>query len=390
VRAVQVVSLVASLLPLMAWPAPGAQAAEPPFHELWRQGDPQGWEAWQLAGVRVVEGRLLLDRPAAESATSAGTAVGPERETPEPFRELIPSWNAVTPPGTWLEIGLRARLDGRWTAWYVLGIWSTDGGPELRRSVDGQDDADARVLTDTLALRSSAQAYQLRLTLSSADPARTPAVSLATVLASRRSASAGSEPSGHRAWGTALDVPERSQMVYPDGGEVWCSPTSTSMVMAYWAARLAEPRLDRSVPEVAAGTYDSIYRGNGNWPFNTAYAARDGLVGYVSRFSSLDQVARWLEVGVPVVASLAWEPGELANAPIGSTDGHLLVVVGFSESGDVVVNDPAGDPRRGQPVRRRYDRAQFESLWLSSSGGTVYLIHPKDQAPPPEGSHGAW
>jgi hypothetical protein len=160
--------------------------------------------------------------------------------------------------------------------------------------------------------------------------------------------------------------------------------------MAYWADQLGVPSLNHPVPDVAAGTYDPVYRGHGNWPFNTAYAARDGLVGYVSRFSSLVQVERWIEAGVPVVASLAWDPGELANAPVGSTNGHLLVIVGFSEAGDVVVNDPAGDPRRGQAVRRTYRRGQFETLWLARSGGTVYLIHPARHALPADGTFGAW
>ena len=211
-----------------------------------------------------------------------------------------------------------------------------------------------------------------------------------TALASRPSTVARDVPSEQRAWGTALPVPERSQMVYPGGGEVWCSPTSTSMLMAYWADRLGTPSLNRPVPEVAAGTYDPVYRGHGNWPFNTAYAARDGLVGNVSRFSSLVQVERWIEAGVPVVASLAWAPGELANAPVGSTSGHLLVIVGFSQAGDLVVNDPAGDPRRGQTVRRTYRRGQFEALWLASSGGTVYLIHPPGHARPADSTFGAW
>ena len=179
-------------------------------------------------------------------------------------------------------------------------------------------------------------------------------------------------------------------MVYAGGGEAWCSPTSTSMVLAYWAGRLGAPGLDHPPPEVAAGTYDPAYHGHGNWPFNTAYAAQGDLLGYISRFSSLGQVERWVAAGVPVVLSMAWGPGELPGAPVTSTDGHLLVVVGFTEAGDVVVNDPAGDPRRGQAVRRVYDRGRFESLWVTSSGGTVYLIHPPGQAPTAEGAFGAW
>ena len=38
------------------------------------------------------------------------------------------------------------------------------------------------------------------------------------------------------------------------------------------------------------------------------------------------------------------------------------MVVGFTQTGDVVVNDPAAQTRAG--VRRTYDRGQFEDAWL--------------------------
>jgi hypothetical protein len=58
-------------------------------------------------------------------------------------------------------------------------------------------------------------------------------------------------------------VPARSQMVYPDGGEAWCSSTSLSMAMAYWADKTGEKKLDQSVPNVARSTYDHVYEGTG-------------------------------------------------------------------------------------------------------------------------------
>jgi hypothetical protein len=100
-------------------------------------------------------------------------------------------------------------------------------------------------------------------------------------------------------------------------------------------------------------------------------------MGFVDRLHSLAEVEAWVAAGVPVIASLGWSAGELPEAPITSTNGHLLVIVGFTPSGDVVVNDPAGDPRRGQRVRRVYARERFESLWQSHSNGTVYLIYPQ-------------
>jgi Peptidase_C39 like family len=154
-------------------------------------------------------------------------------------------------------------------------------------------------------------------------------------------------------------VPARLQMVYPDGGEAWCSPTSLSMVMAYWADKTGEKKLDQPVPKVARDTYDHVYEGN--WPFNTAYVSSLGLKASVNRFSSLGQVERWVASGVPVVASIKWNnhnsDRQLSGAPLPSSKGHLLVVQGFDTSENVIVNDPAG--RDDSQVRRVYRRNQF-------------------------------
>jgi len=400
-------AVLAAALPHLAGMTPAARAAEEPVHWLWRADARTGFADWTLDGVRAADNGLLLDAeldsPSADLGglqrpdETAGLAVAPIQVTATPFREVIPSWNVETPPGTWIEVRLRARIggdDGRWTRWYAFGSWATDAGPERRQSVKGQRDDDGHVSTDTLLLTEPGTAHQLAVILHAGPDAAgsSPTVTLATVLASTPSPAVRGTPSSGAAWGVTLDVPERSQMIYAGGGPVWCSPTSTSMVMAYWADRLDDPALNRTVPEVAASVYDPVYRGNGNWPFNTAYAGRDGLTAYVSRMSSLAQVEHWIEAGIPIVASLAWEPGQLGNAAaVPSTDGHLLVVIGFTDGGDVVVNDPAADPRLGLSVRRVYPRVAFEHLWLTHSGGTVYVIHPSGAAvPPADVARGAW
>src|SRR5207249_1550386 len=146
-------------------------------------------------------------------------------------------------------------------------------------------------------------------------------------------------------------------------GEAWCSPTSTSMVMAYWAERTGSTSLVRAVPEAAAATFDYTYHGAGNWPFNTAYAATWGLDGFVTRLYGMEQIEAWVAAGVPVVISLGAGPGELSNAPLPRYGGHLLVVRGFTSGGDPIVNDPAGNPNLGQSVRRVYVRAELEHVW---------------------------
>jgi hypothetical protein len=128
------------------------------------------------------------------------------------------------------------------------------------------------------------------------------------------------------------------------------------------------------VDHAARMTYDHGYDGTGNWSFNAAYAAR--LVGRadVERLPDLRAVERLVADGVPVVISIAFASGQLTGAPISASDGHLLVVVGFTADGDVVVNDPAADSPAG--VRRTYDRAQLERAWLSASTGTAYVLRP--------------
>nr|WP_255487593.1 peptidase C39 family protein [Aeromicrobium senzhongii] len=184
-----------------------------------------------------------------------------------------------------------------------------------------------------------------------------------------------------------LKVPAYSQMIhrghfpqFGGGGEAWCSPTSTSMVLRYWGlgpskkatafAKGADPQVDHA----ARYSYDSSYRGTGTWPFNTAYASRFGTDAVVHRLVNLRPIESYIKQGVPVIASVAFGRGQLTGAPISSTPGHLLVVRGFTATGDVIVNDPAG--RTNSQVRRVYDRAQFERAWLKGSGGVTYVIAP--------------
>ena len=66
----------------------------------------------------------------------------------------------------------------------------------------------------------------------------------------------------------------------------------------------------------------------------------------MTRLRSLRQAERFIVAGIPLVASISFGPGELDGAPISSTNGHLLVIVGFRRNGDVVVNDPAAQQQR--------------------------------------------
>ncbi len=286
------------------------------------------------------------------------------------FDAIVPSWNATTPAGTWLSIDVQARVGGEWTAWYQLGVWASGTGTLSRHSFDSERDRYGEVWTDTVVLDEPADAARVRVTLFTADGASSPAVSRLALAFAKTGAGRGNDAGG-QAWGTKLEVPGRSQMVF-DAGEAWCSPTTTSMILAWWAQRSGTTTYDVSVPEAAGGTWDETYGGNGNWPFNIAYAASLGLTGEVGWFDSIDDIEPWITEGAPVAISAAWSAGEVEGAPISSTAGHLLLVTGFSAEGDVFVNDPAASSDAGVP--RTYDRRQIEAAWLGGSEGVVYLL----------------
>jgi hypothetical protein len=293
-----------------------------------------------------------------------------------------------------MQTDIRVRSGERWTPWFNMGVWVKGTETVKRHSVNGQGSGSWKVITETLQAEGPvfADAYQYRLTLSTKKRSVSPEVRAVYVTASNsyRHADFLGVPSSSQLLGKDLPVPQRSQMIYPNGGEVWCSPTSLSMVMAYWSSKTGNRNLNQSVPTVAAGTYDYAYRGNGNWPFNTAYASTFGLKASINRFSSLGQVERWISKGVPVIVSISWGSGQLDGAPIPASNGHLLVIRGFHSDGErIMVNDPAaaGNSR----VKRLYNRQQFADAWFRGSGGIAYLVYPKGwDIPDQTSSRGSW
>lgn len=343
-------------------------------------------------GTSVADGAALSD------ATS-GQWTSPWREPGFSFTRLIPSWNAVTPDGSWITVEGRARrADGGETAWYSFGTWASGDGAVRRTTVNGQRDATARIAADTLIAVVPLTAYQLRFTLSrSAASVAAPVVRLAAAVASDDAGVRAAAPGTTGGRALDLGVPSYSQEIhageypqYAGGGEAWCSPTSVAMVLDFWRRgptatefawvdrRIADPQ----VVHAARQTYDAAYRGTGNWAFNTAYAATLGLRSFVTQLRSLAEAESFIAAGIPLVVSLTIPAGALPGFlfPQGS-DGHLLVIRGFTPEGDVIANDPAA--LSNQAVRRVYPRLAFERTWIGGSGGVTYVMHPSE-APLPE------
>jgi hypothetical protein len=348
------------------------------------------WLVLTVDLTHVAFTRLSLPENGADSGE--GVWAGEEHPIGFPATQIVPSWTARTPPGAWIEVALRARTaGGARTKWYVMGRWSEQGDP--RTSVPGQGDEDGDVAVDTFVARRRVVSYQVRISWHGEGARVTGLGVMASALPRHPpvpSARVEADP-------VELAVPRHSQHTHAGhhprwdgGGANWCSPASVAMVLGFWGRGPAPAELawvgdgDPApiVDHAAMGTYDESYQGTGNWPFNVAYAGRFGLAGFVTRLRSAVELEQFVRAGIPVITSQSFKAHELPGSCY-STNGHILVVTGFTARGDVVVNDPAA-PSEAE-VRRVYPRAAFENVWLrsSGSGGIAYILHPPGFSLPP-------
>ncbi|NUK01494.1 peptidase C39 family protein [Streptomyces lunaelactis] len=389
----------------------------------WRFGTAHGTRA--VAGSRpglviaTPAGRTDYTDPHTGTTTSweYATWTSPVHRSSVPATEVIASWNAGTPAGTWLQVELRGRYsDATSSPWFTMGRWAAGDGDIRRTSLDDQSDGKASIWTDTFSIDTASvqegasglrlDSYELRLTLYRKPGTRlTPTVWRLGAMASGipdRFTVPASKPGLAR----ELSVPRYSQNThvgqYPDydnGGEAWCSPTSSQMIVEYWGREPSSADLawvnpafaDPQVCHAARFTFDYQYNGCGNWPFNAAYAATyKDMSAVVTRLSSLTDLETLIRAGIPAITSMSFLKEELTGAGYG-TSGHLMTVIGFTPGGDVIANDPASPSN--EAVRRVYKRAEWETIWLrtkrynasgkvvSGTGGVCYLYWPAHPTP---------
>jgi len=309
-----------------------------------------------------------------------GTWTSAEQATAFAFTEMIPSWNVNTPKDTGVRFHVRVKdaNSGEWSPWLYMGYWG-------RTVATGKD---ARVIKfeggeveiDTLVLHQPADAYQIRATLQSLD--ETPANALPSVRRisvcysgevsdDTRRAELISPVSVPQDWARDLGVGFRAQK---DASERLksqaCSPTSTSMVMAFNGVNF--PTLEN-----ASAIYDTEYNLFGNWNRAVARAGEHGLDAWITRFRNWDQVKATIQQGQPIIASIRFEKGEMPSNPImQDTDGHIIVIRGLTKDGDVIVNDPARkESQNGKPNGNGviYKANELAKAWFDR-GGVAYII----------------
>ncbi|MBL0869708.1 MAG: C39 family peptidase [Phycisphaerales bacterium] len=301
------------------------------------------------------------------------------------FNEALVSWNidvnAEDPASVALiELQVGDSTKGFWSPWLALG---TVGGGALPEGEFVQTFTDAtvgvvgKVEVDVFTSKHTfdRMRYRVRAFGTSAVAVRSISITLSDI-----GQIGGSRPLAPAVVGAEiprLGLPFFSQKTRDEklSGRL-CSPTSVTMVLNHAGAAC-------TVQGVSELVYDKRFDLFGNWPRNVQAAWGMGVPGMLVRFDDFAQARAVLQAGVPIIASIRVEKGELPAAPYASTDGHLIVIEGMTAAGDLLVLDPAvGDAAQG---RRVYPAKDMAKVWLQGSDGTAYLLSgavPDSVSPP--------
>ena len=297
---------------------------------------------------------------------------------------IVPSWNADCPDGTFVRIELQARPDAEseWSSWYQIANW---GDPDIAETRNPETvvkgDAFAKVVEDILELSRPCTQLRYRVTLVSTDKASSPLLTLVALAAINKDLLNAPDDSRGPAWGRSVKCDFISQVVQPrDLAWRVCGPTSLTMALTAHGVSL-------KVPFVSDRSWDAVNSIYGNWPFLAAAGSdllrryenaipqkkgfRKAFQAYVMWPSDWKAVEREILSGNPCILSMRFERGELSVDPDRRSDGHLIVVRGFTKNGDVMCLDPAyRDEKNG---RITYNRQELHN---ARHGGPIIVLHP--------------
>lgn len=262
----------------------------------------------------------------------------------EPARSGVLSWNTHAESGRIAFRLLRASRPS--DDWLDLAEWRLGGAKSFSPEHDG-----TRVDIDVIRAAQPFDGIEVRA----------PDVEFELVAFSSPVRARPSLPYARDA--LILDVPPRSQFEDVENERGWCSPASLAMIHAFHG-------IDRPVAETARAVFDRAYNGTGNWSFNVAYSGRLGFRAVVAHLCNLEHAQRLIERNLPLAISYSWSEGELPGAPLEHSEGHLVVLCGFTRDGDCAINDPAAPN-----VRVVYPRGAIERIWQRNEG-VAYVVAP--------------
>ena len=282
-------------------------------------------------------------------------------KAPFEFDSLVPSLNIIyKSKDAAALVQVAVKTDKGWSGLYKLFYLSKN----YKKTFSNLKDNFISRKADTVLPRQKATAFKLQITLLG-----NVKINLITAALTNKNIKHNAELSLESLGVKNIELPikpisQKEYKIKSLRNEI-CSPTSLTMALNYFGKKAL-------LDDTLKGVFDEGAKIYGTWPFNTAYAGEMGLKCCVTRCSSLAQAEAEIYQARPLIISISFKNGELKNAPVKKTDGHLILLCGLDENGDFVAIDPAA--KTAKTARRIYSRKDLAKVWLKNKRGLAYAF----------------
>ena len=286
-------------------------------------------------------------------------------KAPFEFDSLVPSLNITyKSTGAAALVQVAVKTDKGWSGLYKLFYLSKN----YKKTFSNLKDNFISRQTDTILPRTQATAFKLQITLLG-----NVKINLITAALTNKNIKHNAELSLESLGVKNIELPikpisQKEYKIKSLRNEI-CSPTSLTMALNYFGKKAL-------LDDTLKGVFDEGAKIYGTWPFNTAYAGEMGLKCCVTRCSSLAQAEAEIYQARPLIISISFKNGELKNAPVKKTDGHLILLCGVDEDGNFIAIDPAA--KTAKTARRIYSRKDLAKVWLKNKQGLAYAFAYED------------
>jgi hypothetical protein len=327
-----------------------------------------------LAGASLNNVKASADGKSVELADGAlaGSITLAPFRTDFPFNEAIPSWNGWAGGTGGFEVWIAPISGGRQAEWINAGSWGTVAAPVKSRD---QMFSMGRYLIDYFVLNQPADGVLVRFDIERQNPNEpSPRIRLFALSFSETTGRAAqfAKPAnaGTIARNINIKVPYHSQVVASKSlvGKI-CAPCSVVMSLEAYG-------IPADTETMARAVYDQPSDAFGVWNRSIQGGAQMGLRGYLTRFRNFNDVAQALAKNQVISASIRFEPGEVQdplrkhNRRKEGTKGHLVIVKGLTQDGNVIVHDTSS---KDYGVDMQWKQSEFAKAWFDK-GGVAYVF----------------
>lgn len=316
---------------------------------------------------RFIPGKGVLLTGLYKDASTSGVFVSQPVTAPFPMTELLPSWNIDRPTSTGFAVYFKVSPNGaEWSDWLYLGRDGIYPRPEERNL----DFPGGKVDVDYILFEKPHRFYSWKVVLYSENPDASPVLKLFSVCAgnvegdeelyekfgNKKIAPQGKEirleTKGRYQLADDPTIPKRMR------GAI-CCPVSVAIVLDY---------LHHDLPskQVCDLCYDRDYRLWGNWPRAAQTLSLFGLKSYVTQVRSVVEMRTWLAKELPLIISIKAYKGDLVSPPYKEAPGHIMVVSGMDEEGNLYINDPYD-----KAGVRLWTKEEIEKVHIDRGGVTI-------------------